>query len=75
MATKQVVNKPTMLATTRHDPDRTRPTVVIFHPNATTCDGMHLEAMHYYRGEGYDVTCPNDGRLSRKRSLLLLHQR
>jgi len=44
----------------RHSDDTARPTVVLFHANAMTCDGMHSRAMHYY-SQGYDVVCPTMG--------------
>lgn len=44
----------------RHEEALARPTVVIFHPNATTCDGVVDYALYYFK-RGYDVLTPTMG--------------
>ncbi len=44
----------------RHDPDKARETVVIFHGNGMTADDMGSWQRYYYR-QGYDVLAPTMG--------------
>lgn len=44
----------------QHDPLHPRETIVLFHANAMTCDGMGMYA-RYYLDRGYDVLAPTLG--------------